>query len=140
MYLSVYHTHTRTQARTHTRTHTRTHVHTHTRIHTQTICKLTVFSVHVFFIDTNECVIDPCGNGATCIDETDTFTCLCKPGYTGVFCERGRLCVCVKCIWSDMSRSYRSLQPPTHCRAYRFFIIIIIIPDDSDQLTSCTCS
>ena len=133
MYMSVYVTHTHIQAQAHSHAYTQ-----------KTMGKLTVCSVTVFFIGINECASDPCHNDATCVDETNQFTCLCIPGYTGVVCETGRLLVslqcrfcsmCVQCVRSDMSISIRSPQPATHCRAYTFFIIIIIISDDSDQHT-----
>lgn len=44
-----------------------------------------------FFIHQDICKINnPCQNGATCKLKNDGYTCLCKPGYQGVNCERGR--------------------------------------------------
>ena len=40
--------------------------------------------------DIDECISDPCKNGATCNDGENGFTCLCKAGYDGVTCENGR--------------------------------------------------
>ena len=40
-----------------------------------------------FYSDIDECVSSPCNNGGTCIDEIDSFACLCMPGFTGDQCE-----------------------------------------------------
>ncbi|XP_071497251.1 uncharacterized protein [Diadema antillarum] len=37
--------------------------------------------------DANECVSEPCQNGATCVDLVDSFRCNCAPGFEGVTCE-----------------------------------------------------
>ena len=37
--------------------------------------------------DTNECAMSPCGNGGTCIDGINGFTCCCADGYTGDTCQ-----------------------------------------------------
>ena len=110
--------------------------------------KLTVCSVHVFFIGINECVSDPCHNDATCVDEMNQFTCLCIPGYTGVVCETGRLLIWLQCYHNDtavcvcnvfgriiMSISNRFYSHQRTHRAYSYSIISIIISDDSDQHT-----
>ncbi|CAH1270695.1 ZAN [Branchiostoma lanceolatum] len=40
----------------------------------------------------DECISDPCQNGATCIDEVNGYTCICAPGYEGVHCETDVQC------------------------------------------------
>ncbi|ELT98504.1 hypothetical protein CAPTEDRAFT_225901 [Capitella teleta] len=35
----------------------------------------------------DECVSNPCRNGATCLDQIDRFFCVCKPGFGGSNCE-----------------------------------------------------
>ena len=39
--------------------------------------------------DVNECVENPCHNGATCNDRVGYFTCTCPPQFTGSRCEVG---------------------------------------------------
>ncbi|XP_052231204.1 neurogenic locus notch homolog protein 2-like [Dreissena polymorpha] len=35
----------------------------------------------------NECSLNPCNNGASCIDQVNNFTCLCRAGFTGRNCD-----------------------------------------------------
>lgn len=39
--------------------------------------------------DINECLSNPCHNGATCVDLIGNYRCNCKAGYTGGNCETG---------------------------------------------------
>ena len=41
------------------------------------------------FSEINECVSNPCKNGGECIDGSNSFTCKCKPGFTGATCDIG---------------------------------------------------
>jgi len=41
------------------------------------------------FVDVDECDSFPCMNGATCVDNVDSFTCNCQSGYTGDTCQTG---------------------------------------------------
>lgn len=34
----------------------------------------------------DDCLMKPCGNGATCLDGVNRFSCLCPAGFTGRFC------------------------------------------------------
>ncbi|KAM9316127.1 mucin-4-like [Gastrophryne carolinensis] len=38
-------------------------------------------------VDIDECLSNPCRNGATCNDLINSFTCQCAAGFTGRFCE-----------------------------------------------------
>ncbi|XP_048352249.1 neurocan core protein isoform X2 [Sphaerodactylus townsendi] len=39
-------------------------------------------------LDIDDCLSAPCQNGGTCIDETNSFVCLCLPSYGGNLCDR----------------------------------------------------
>ena len=49
--------------------------------------------IHSFifcFLDMNDCISNPCLNGATCTDLVGPgYTCICETGYTGNHCETG---------------------------------------------------
>ncbi|XP_078614593.1 sushi, von Willebrand factor type A, EGF and pentraxin domain-containing protein 1-like [Branchiostoma floridae x Branchiostoma japonicum] len=38
-------------------------------------------------VDIDDCQSNPCLNWATCVDGKDSYTCTCRPGFTGVLCE-----------------------------------------------------
>ena len=42
-------------------------------------------------LDIDECASDPCENGANCTDDVNSYNCSCEQGYTGTFCEIGRI-------------------------------------------------
>uniref|UniRef100_A0A672YZJ4 Neurocan core protein n=1 Tax=Sphaeramia orbicularis TaxID=375764 RepID=A0A672YZJ4_9TELE len=56
---------------------------------------LTRLSLSSFFLtpclhpDIDDCQSNPCQNGGTCIDEINSFVCLCLPSYSGATCEKG---------------------------------------------------
>ncbi|XP_063047246.1 protein delta homolog 2 [Engraulis encrasicolus] len=35
----------------------------------------------------DDCRLQPCANGATCVDGVNRFSCLCPPGFSGRFCS-----------------------------------------------------
>ena len=37
--------------------------------------------------DIDECTPNPCQNGGTCIDGSNSFACQCPPGHIGMSCE-----------------------------------------------------
>ena len=41
-------------------------------------------------IEPSGCLENPCQNGAQCIEEDDSFTCVCQPGFEGPRCEYGK--------------------------------------------------
>ena len=43
------------------------------------------------FLDVDECESNPCKNGGICEDGTNSYTCICLPGYTGHDCETGSM-------------------------------------------------
>ena len=44
----------------------------------------------VLLTDYDECQSNPCMNGATCNDGTNSYTCTCV-GFTGYHCETGKV-------------------------------------------------
>lgn len=43
-----------------------------------------------YFVDINECLSNPCVNGAECINTPGGYTCNCKEGWTGLNCANGQ--------------------------------------------------
>ena len=41
----------------------------------------------MYVTDINECISDPCVNGASCTDLVDMFNCTCVDGFNGTTCE-----------------------------------------------------
>ncbi|CAH8290065.1 unnamed protein product, partial [Heterobilharzia americana] len=39
-------------------------------------------------INEDDCLYNRCENGATCVDGINEYICKCRPGYTGIYCER----------------------------------------------------
>ena len=44
-----------------------------------------------FFAAVNECLSNPCQNGATCLNKVNMYECVCHPDRTGKNCERSKL-------------------------------------------------
>lgn len=42
-----------------------------------------------FFAEVDVCHSNPCANGATCVENADSYKCLCLPSYGGDRCEIG---------------------------------------------------
>ena len=39
------------------------------------------------FTDSDECSTDPCGDNGSCVDQVNSFVCICDDGYDGDNCE-----------------------------------------------------
>ena len=51
-------------------------------------CVTTVSSLSFVVSSKNNCAVNPCENGGTCVPiEPNTFQCVCPPGFTGGLCE-----------------------------------------------------
>ena len=44
---------------------------------------------YIWFADLNECLVNICQHGGTCLNNLGSFKCQCPPGWTGQYCERG---------------------------------------------------
>ena len=45
----------------------------------------------LFFLwDVNECIRMPCKNGGSCFNKPGSFECICRKGYQGKLCEKGK--------------------------------------------------
>ena len=53
-----------------------------------------VFLCQYFSLDVLPCTSNPCQNGATCFDSSDSssYVCLCPSGFEGTNCENGKHC------------------------------------------------
>ncbi|KAI9514844.1 hypothetical protein NQZ68_029689 [Dissostichus eleginoides] len=40
--------------------------------------------------DLDDCLMDPCANGASCMDGVNRFSCVCPPGFSGRFCTENQ--------------------------------------------------
>ena len=56
------------------------------------VVKWTCKILNYFIIDIDECASSPCVHG-NCTDKVNGYICNCVPGYTGVLCETGKLCM-----------------------------------------------
>ena len=45
--------------------------------------------ISCLFSDINECLSSPCQNGGICVDGINRYTCSCRLGYSGTFCQIG---------------------------------------------------
>ena len=45
----------------------------------------------MLFTDIDDCVNHNCANGGSCMDGVNTYTCNCPPGFTGMYCEKGKV-------------------------------------------------
>jgi hypothetical protein len=57
----------------------------------QHLCLYIPLDLPITFLikDIDDCSPSPCENGGTCIDEVDSYTCQCVPGFDGDNCENG---------------------------------------------------
>ena len=44
-----------------------------------------------YLTDMDDCVNHTCANGGSCMDGVNTYTCNCPPGFTGMYCEKGKV-------------------------------------------------
>ena len=49
------------------------------------------FLVNILLTDIDDCVNHTCANGGSCMDGLNTYTCNCPPGFTGMYCQKGKV-------------------------------------------------
>lgn len=62
-----------------------------------------VFFLVFFSSDVDECASHPCQNGGSCKDQTNSYTCICGPGYKGQLCEIGNNILQFFILWVIMT-------------------------------------
>lgn len=60
--------------------------------------RLSKKTILIVLIDINECYDGPCKNGAQCINNQGSFTCICPPDFTGPLCETGKMEILVNLV------------------------------------------
>lgn len=52
-------------------------------------CAFHAKHIHILYsiTDINDCKVNPCENGGTCVDEVNAFRCICKEGWEGALCN-----------------------------------------------------
>jgi len=51
----------------------------------------THLNAYIMTSEIDECLSNPCRNGASCEDFVSYYMCACPVGYTGTHCERGKI-------------------------------------------------
>ena len=75
----------------------------------------------------NDCVLAPCQNGCTCIDQVHTHLCHCAPGYTELMCQTGKhpKWVLISCIFLCLSKCIHVFQKCTYY--YKIFLWLNVL-------------
>ncbi|XP_040825233.1 aggrecan core protein [Ochotona curzoniae] len=88
--------------------------------------------------DMDECLSNPCVNGATCVDAADSFTCLCLPSYGGDLCEIDQE-VCEEGWIKFQGHCYRHfpdretwVDAESRCREQQSHLSSIVTPEEQE--------
>ena len=75
-----------------------------------------------FSSDVNECLKIECLNNATCVNRDGSYQCDCLPGYTGQFCEIGKIVnyqelthISLASVLCDIGKQCRTRSDTTEC-------------------------
>ena len=77
---------------------------------------LWTLSAFVWISELDECVSNPCMNGATCLDLVNSYQCQCAAGYTGNTCQTGWLQSLSSsslhsfCLWQRSCQYFHSID------------------------------
>ena len=64
-------------------------------------------SICFSFSDIDDCVNHTCANGGSCVDGTNSYSCVCTTGYTGDHCQTGNTGKTVRlCLNVNSSQSF----------------------------------
>jgi len=91
---------------------------------------LTIFTILSFFfvgkmcnINIDECAINPCHNGGTCIDGVNGFKCLCREGYHDTTCQSQlNECLSNPCIHGHCEDKVNGFVLFTYCTIQTFCV------------------
>ena len=50
--------------------------------------------------DVDDCKANACTNGGTCVDGVNSFSCICKPGFTGKECSISKFTLMLDLLYS----------------------------------------
>ena len=67
-----------------------------------------------YFTDIDDCVSNDCANGATCVDDTNQYSCTCAEEFTGKLCESGKRGLDKYYIYFYVARQERDHYNQTH--------------------------
>ena len=81
------------------------------------IYKMITYTIHyiinhnlMIFPDINDCKVKSCKNGGTCVDGINSFSCRCKPGFTGEGCSTSKCSERLVYILDFLVSTYVCLQ------------------------------
>lgn len=75
-------------------------------------------------INIDECAINPCHNGGTCVDRVNGFTCLCREGYHDTTCQSQlNECLSNPCIHGHCEDKVNGCVLFTYITIQKFWVI-----------------
>ena len=69
-----------------------------------------LFCSQILFTDIDDCVNHTCGNGGSCEDGVNSYSCNCLVGFTGNHCETGSMHVVEALIIIACAHNFANLE------------------------------